>query len=160
MSQLRDRLSASGNRLAFWFVVGQLVLAVAVGIVWYVLDPAHAIPVTVALFVMSCPCAMSMSVPTALAAADAALQHRHTPSDADVEQVAYAGQRVARQNLYGSIVWHFLMTPLAAIGLVQPWLATISMLVSSLAVAANSWWLYRQLVRQADDAHLQQVVVV
>lgn len=154
---LREKLSVSANRLAFWFVVGQLALAVAVGLVWYVLDATYAIPVTVALFVISCPCAMSMSVPTALAAADAALMHYQDPSDADVATVAQAGQRVARQSLYASIAWHFLMTPLAAIGLVQPWLATISMLLSSLAVAGNAWLLYRRLVRQVSNSDLQAV---
>ncbi|TCV01447.1 E1-E2 ATPase [Paracandidimonas soli] len=157
LAGLRERLSASANKVAFWFVVIQLALAVAVGLAWYVLDPAHALPVTVALFVMSCPCAMSMSVPTALAASDAALLRRESPSDAEVEAVARAGQRVARQNLYGSIAWHLLMTPLAAIGLVQPWLATVSMLVSSLAVAANAWWLYRQLISQDGEGGLQAV---
>src|SRR3546814_1824816 len=54
---------------------------------------------------------------------------------------------VARQNLYGSVAWHLLMTPLAAFGLVAPWLAAITMLLSSLAVAANSWRLYRKYTR-------------
>jgi cation transport ATPase len=60
------------------------------------------------------------------------------PSPADL-----AMRRVARQNLIGSLAWHVLMTPLAALGWVQPWLAAITMLVSSLAVAANAWRLVR-----------------
>jgi len=36
------------------------------------------------------------------------------------------------------------MTPLALMGWVQPWLAAITMLVSSLAVAYNSWRLCRR----------------
>ena len=35
------------------------------------------------------------------------------------------------------------MTPLALVGWVTPWLAAITMLVSSLAVAYNSWRLSR-----------------
>ena len=45
------------------------------------------------------------------------------------------------------MVWHCLMTPLAALGWVQPWLAAITMLLSSLVVAANSWRLYRRQSR-------------
>ncbi|MOA52348.1 hypothetical protein D3C78_1756360 [compost metagenome] len=36
------------------------------------------------------------------------------------------------------------MTPLALVGWVTPWLAAITMLVSSLAVAYNSWRLCRR----------------
>ena len=52
--------------------------------------------------------------------------------------------RKARQNLHGSLVWHLLMTPLALVGWVTPWLAAITMLLSSLAVAWNSWRLSRR----------------
>ncbi len=52
-------------------------------------------------------------------------------------------RRVARQNLHGSLAWHLLMAPLAACGWVQPWVAAITMLLSSLAVAANAWRLAR-----------------
>ena len=52
-------------------------------------------------------------------------------------------RRVARQNLHGSLAWHLLMAPLAACGWVQPWVAAITMLLSSLAVAANAWRLTR-----------------
>ena len=56
-------------------------------------------------------------------------------------------RRVARQNLHGSLAWHLLMAPLAACGWVQPWVAAITMLLSSLAVAANAW----RLTRPASD---------
>ena len=49
-----------------------------------------------------------------------------------------------RQNLHGSLAWHLLMTPLALVGWVTPWLAAITMLLSSLAVAYNSWRLSRR----------------
>jgi len=141
---LRANVSALAQRLAFWFVVVQLALAAIVGVFWLAYHPAQALPVTVALLVMSCPCAMAMAVPTALSAAQACLR-RHPPlAPGAVRDLARATHRVTRQNLYGAIVWHLLMTPLAAAGLVQPWLAAIVMLLSSLAVAANSWCLYRR----------------
>jgi cation transport ATPase len=149
IEQFRLSVSRRANRLAFWFVVVQLFLAFLVGAIWYVYAPEHAIAVMVALLVMSCPCAMAMAVPTAVAAAHAALSARPASTDFDIVRLTQATGRVSRQNLYGSVVWHLLMTPLAAAGLVAPWLAAISMLVSSLAVAANSWRLFRRQTRVA-----------
>jgi len=142
LAQLRSNVSALAQRLAFWFVVVQIALAVAVGSVWLVVKPEQALSVTVALLVMSCPCAMAMAVPTALSAACARLRRDALTSDAAVQALARATARVTRQNLFGAIAWHLLMTPIAAVGWVAPWLAAITMLISSLAVAANSWRLY------------------
>jgi cation transport ATPase len=144
IEQLRTSMSVHANRVAFWFVVAQLALAFLVGAAWYVYQPSHAIGIMVALLVMSCPCAMAMAVPTAVAAAHASLSAAPAGSEADVRKLAQETTTVARQNLYGAVAWHLLMTPLAAIGWVAPWLAAISMLVSSLAVAGNSWALYRR----------------
>jgi len=147
LSALRATVSALAQRLAFWFVVVQLGLAAVVGVFWWTWMPAQAVPVTVALLVMSCPCAMAMAVPTAFCAAEACLRRDPSLSQTAVRDLVRATDRVTRQNLFGAIVWHLLMTPLAAVGLVQPWLAAIVMLVSSLAVAANAWRLYRRFAR-------------
>ena len=45
----------------------------ATAIVWWHIDPARVLPVTVALLVVSCPCALSLATPAALAAATGAL---------------------------------------------------------------------------------------
>lgn len=147
IDQFRVSVSQRANQLAFWFVVVQLALAFLVGAIWYVYVPEHAIAVMVALLVMSCPCAMAMAVPTAVAAAHASLSARMSTTDHDMIPLIQATGRISRQNLYASVVWHLLMTPLAALGLVAPWLAAISMLLSSLAVAANSWRLFRLQTR-------------
>ncbi|AEC19987.1 putative integral membrane protein [Pusillimonas sp. T7-7] len=147
IEQFRASVSIRANRVAFWFVLVQLVLAFLVGAVWYVYAPERAIGVMVALLVMSCPCAMAMAVPTAVAAAHASYSAAPDAAHLDPLQLIQATGQVARQNLYGSVAWHLLMTPLAAFGLVAPWLAAITMLLSSLAVAANSWRLYRKYTR-------------
>ena len=144
----RVTASERANRAAFWFVLIQVVLAIVAGAVWwFYIDPGHAVPVLVAMFVMSCPCAMAMAVPSTVSAAHASLAARGPVSDSEVALLLRAAQRVTRQNLYGSVAWHLLMTPLAAIGLVAPWVAAISMLLSSMAVAGNAWRLYRRQVR-------------
>lgn len=149
----RASVSDRANRLAFWFVIIQVVLAIVAGAVWWLyIDPDHAVPVMVAMFVMSCPCAMAMAVPSTASAAHASLAARGSVTDADIAGLLQAAGRVTRQNLYGSIAWHLLMTPLAAIGLVSPWVAAISMLLSSLAVAANAWRMYRRQVRDTAAA--------
>ncbi len=149
IESFRAAASEQANRAAFWFVNIQVVLAIVAGAVWwFYIDSSHAIPVLVAMFVMSCPCAMAMAVPSTVSAAHASLLARggHL-SESEVEQLLHGARRITRQNLYGSVAWHLLMTPLAAIGLVAPWVAAISMLLSSLAVAANAWRLYRQQLR-------------
>lgn len=147
--QTDQQLLLSADKLAFWFVCLQILLAAVVGAYWWFYAPEYALAVIVALLVMSCPCAMSMSVPSAIAARQALLLKN--PDQAANEYLNLRMHKIAKQNLYGSLAWHILMTPLAAIGLVQPWLAAISMLISSLAVAANSWRLARMdLSKQAD----------
>jgi cation transport ATPase len=144
IQSLRHVLSAGADRVALWFTVVQLTLAALAGAYWFVFAPEHAVAVTVALLVISCPCALAMSVPTAIAAAHASLYQRQHVSSRHLEQLSKDTTRVAHQNLYGSMMWHLLLTPLAALGYVQPWLAAITMLVSSLAVAVNALRLYRR----------------
>lgn len=137
-------LLRQADRIAFWFVCIQILLAGLVGAYWWQTQPDQALAVTVALLVMSCPCALSISVPAALAARRAAiLRDGGAQNSGESPSADRAMRRVAKQNLAGSLAWHILVTPLAAFGLVQPWLAAITMLVSSLAVAANAWRLAR-----------------
>lgn len=144
IDEYRQILSARADSIALWFTVTQLALALAGGLVWLAYAPDRAVAVTVALLVISCPCAMAMAVPSAMAAAHACLLRQPDLPESQLYRLMQQTGKVARQNLYGSMVWHLLMMPLAALGWVQPWLAAISMLVSSLAVALNAWRLFRQ----------------
>ena len=69
----RPPLAQAADRIARWFVLAMLVAAVGVFFAWRVHDPARAFEVTLALLVISCPCALSLSVPAALAAANGTL---------------------------------------------------------------------------------------
>ena len=56
----------------------------------------------------------------------------------EARRVARLTMRVLRQNTSWAIVYNFLSIPLAAVGLVPPWLAAIGMSTSSLLVVLNS----------------------
>lgn len=154
----RTHITQNANRLAFWFIVIQVSLAVGLGVVWFMYRPEHALAVIVALFVMSCPCALSMAVPTAVAAAQSGLSACPAQREVEIKDLVQNTRKISLQNLHGSIAWHFLMTPLAAVGLVQPWLAAIAMFVSSIAVGINSMRVYRQRVRASYAAAPQSLV--
>jgi cation transport ATPase len=144
LEQLRGPLMQHADHIAMWFVIVQLTIAFIVGGVWWVIDPAYAMPVMVSLLVMSCPCALSLSAPVSLAAANATLAAYPDMSSEQAKTLFAGARRITKQNLYGSVVFHLITTPLAMVGLVTPWLAAIAMFVSSLAVGANAWRLYRE----------------
>ncbi len=143
LETLRAPLMHHADRIAMWFVIVQLTIAGVVALYWWVVDPALALPVMVSLLVMSCPCALSLSAPASLAATHATLAACPDMSPDQMGRLFAGARRVTRQNLYGSLAFHLITTPLAAIGLVTPWLAALAMFISSVAVAANAWRLYR-----------------
>ncbi len=136
-------LMAQANRVATLFVLIQLTVAAVIGAVWWVIAPTQAWSVLVSLLVMSCPCALSLAAPVSLAALQVNLALVE-PSPAN-QQAALLERtvRITRQNLYGALAWHVLTMPLAAMGWVTPWLAALSMLLSSVAVLLNAWRLSR-----------------
>lgn len=69
----RPRLAQVADRIAHRFVALLLVSAVLVYVGWRMYDPARAFEVTLAVLVVSCPCALSLAIPSALAAAHGAL---------------------------------------------------------------------------------------
>ena len=148
--QSHQQLAQQADRVAFWFVIAQLALAFIAGAFWAVFEPSQALAVMVAMIVISCPCAMAMAVPVSVAAAQASLSVKGQVSLQELAVLDLATQRNARQNLYGAVLWHLLVTPLAAIGWVAPWLAAITMLLSTLAVALNAMRLYRRFTQQGE----------
>lgn len=151
LEALSAPLIAQSDRLAMWFVVVQLAIAFLVGAYWWFAQPSLALPIMVSLLVMSCPCALSLSAPVSLAATHATLAAYPGMSVAQTQRLFGDARRVTRQNLYGSLIFHLITTPLAAIGLVTPWLAALAMFISSVAVTVNAWRLYREPPRQVQD---------
>jgi cation transport ATPase len=121
----------------------QLALSAIVAIVWCYMQPEHVLSVLIALLVMSCPCAMSLAAPVSLAATHATLA-AHPHITLEQATILFAQTRkITFQNLYGAFTWHLLTMPLAAFGLVTPWVAALAMFTSSIAVIGNAWRLYR-----------------
>jgi Cu2+-exporting ATPase len=67
--QGKPQLALWADKVAAWFVAALLALTVVVFVAWQLIDPARAWPAAIAVLVVSCPCALSLATPTALAAA-------------------------------------------------------------------------------------------
>ena len=88
----RPRLAQAGERAAAGFVARVLALAAATALGWAIVDPQRAFAATVAVLVVSCPCAFALAVPAALTRALGVLARRGVlvvRADA-IEQLALA----------------------------------------------------------------------
>jgi Cu2+-exporting ATPase len=74
--QGKPQLALWADRVAAWFVAALLLLTVGVFAAWHVIDPSRAWSTAIAVLVVSCPCALSLATPTALAAATDRLLRR------------------------------------------------------------------------------------
>lgn len=135
-------LIAQSDRVASIFILTQLGVAFAIAAFWWWTQPEHALSILVALLVMSCPCALALAAPMSLAATHASLAAYPDMSQQQRTALFTRTGRITRENLYGSLIWHVLTMPLAAVGWVTPWLAALFMFVSSAAVVLNAWRLY------------------
>ncbi|OYV31220.1 MAG: heavy metal translocating P-type ATPase [Thiomonas sp. 20-64-9] len=72
----KPRSAQLADIAAQWFTLGLLAVAALTVLLWWWLDPARIVPTLVAVLVVSCPCALSLAVPAALAASTAQLS-RH-----------------------------------------------------------------------------------
>jgi Cu2+-exporting ATPase len=74
--QARPPLLDWAEALSRQAVLATLVLAVLVGGWWLWVDPPQAFPIVLAVLVVTCPCALALAVPTALARANGLLAER------------------------------------------------------------------------------------
>ncbi|AXV65483.1 cadmium-translocating P-type ATPase [Pseudoalteromonas lipolytica] len=72
----RPRLVEITDKVAQWFVACLLLFASITAIGWYQVDPEHAFWITISVLVATCPCALSLAIPTALTCAVASLTKR------------------------------------------------------------------------------------
>ena len=69
----KPRIVEMADRIATRFVAALLVVAAAVAIVWWSIDPHKALWITVSVLVVTCPCALSLATPVTLTVASGAL---------------------------------------------------------------------------------------
>ncbi|MBM3114360.1 heavy metal translocating P-type ATPase [Jeongeupia naejangsanensis] len=72
----KPRIAQLADRVSGYFVAVLLVAAAITWLYWHLHDPVHALPIAVAVLVISCPCALSLATPVALTAATGALARR------------------------------------------------------------------------------------
>ncbi len=72
----KPRIARAADRTATWFLGSILLGAAIVGLLWLWVDPDRAFAATLAVLVVTCPCALSLATPAALSAATASLARR------------------------------------------------------------------------------------
>lgn len=69
----KPRLAMLADTVAQWFLIVVLLVAAAVGIIWWQIDPSRAFWIVLSLLVATCPCALALATPTALTTATGSL---------------------------------------------------------------------------------------
>lgn len=82
--------------------------------------------------------AMNGATDLARTRADAILLSPRLLRIAEAITIARATRRIIRQNLIWSVIYNFTALPIAALGIVPPWVAALGMSASSLVVVGNA----------------------
>ncbi len=72
-SRVKPALVQFSDQAARWFIVLIGLVVIGAALAWSQIDPSRIVPVTIAILIVTCPCALSLAVPMALAAAQASL---------------------------------------------------------------------------------------
>ncbi|RZI42739.1 cadmium-translocating P-type ATPase [Herbaspirillum sp. HC18] len=142
--QAKPQLSLWADKVAAWFVAALLVFAVVIFGVWNWVDPSRAWQIAVAVLVVSCPCALSLATPSALAAA----------TDRLVRQGVLVVQPHVLETLYRTT--HVIFDKTGTLTLGRPALRHIA----PLGQAAGDWCVQAAAALEASSAHpLAQAIV-
>lgn len=156
----------SQDRATLGFVIGVLTLTTGTAIAWAVIDAGRVLDITLAVLVVSCPCAFALA-PSAIITrtlillsqlpdqrlrigltgdADAVpivstplvVTAATAPTRAEVRGIAERGADLLRQGQRWAIYYNVLALPVAAAGWVTPWMAALGMSFSSILVVLNA----------------------
>jgi Cu2+-exporting ATPase len=89
--------------------------------------------------------ALDAGTALARATADAVVLGQRLGSVLDGVEIAGATRRIVRQNIGWAIAYNLTAVPLAASGMLAPWMAALGMSASSLVVVLNALRLQRRL---------------
>ncbi len=62
----KPKIAELADRIATPFVGGVLIISALTALIWLMLDPAQALPNTIAVLIITCPCALALATPVAL----------------------------------------------------------------------------------------------
>jgi Cu2+-exporting ATPase len=74
--QEKPAIAVFADKVASRFVGAVLIIATIIAVSWWFIDPSQAFWITLAVLVVTCPCALSLATPTALTAATASLREQ------------------------------------------------------------------------------------
>jgi len=135
--QAKPQLSLWADKVAAWFVAVLLLFAVVIFFAWQWVDPSRAWPIAIAVLVVSCPCALSLATPSALAAA----------TDRLVRQGVLVVQPHVLETLHRTS--HVILDKTGTLTLGRPALRQIS----ALGAQSDSWCLATAAALEASSAH-------